>query len=954
MLRLVRNDFKKEVLLIRRYSEKSQPHTNQEKDEKELQDVISSIRKNFKKRKQVLAELRGNVEVKTLDEIEEEADRRYHQRFIKPSLKWKNKITKSISETMTIDPTKRTFQVLKESLDQIPTNLAINEFFSPLDLGDVVELSTSLNQSGLALIVELPSKEDDPRYTVMNRLGELSYLEKSHFKFRIPQFIPKDRLQNLIYKVPEGEDAEDYGSIKPDSSGFTKYAVNPNARSFIMKPVLDITNEAWKILQEISRKLEIIHKLIQNDSGPKEVSVFVLVKALDFINLKKFKESIENTDLIDYAYENLRTQLAEKIGKEFSDKSFLGKSIGKISTHEEFSVVKFYAVILALRKQSMLWSNSYSSKSSLIPLTITALPLHYTKKLAGTSDLLKFDHRVADEFSDFVDIYYGSKNLPVIPPKYTDIFYLLKEYAIGNVKDPKIETIVSLLMKKQFPDQDVTRSLVYQLLVEFRIIQQDSTNPTHFSTKLCIPGKQVSTKADLEQQYYDSTDLLDFSYDLARKRTDLTHLDVFCIDSESAHEIDDGVSLEKIDEENYKLYIHVADPSSFIKRDSSLFNISYERSFTIYQPELISAMLPSRISDIAGLGKNGRKTRAITFSVPLNIKDGKIDFRASKVEASYISKFPHGYFYSKVDKILDKQIKPSSDVEYCEFTQLFEMYKVGEALRLMRVKNGGIIFGESIGVQLKTTENDDLEISQQEPTKSNLLVSEFMILANRISGEYLAKNNIPGVYKVMHKLPLFNENIFHRLNQLSLSSDHYPRLSEIVKLFKFISAANYSAKSNQSHFMLGCINYAPSTSPLRRVGDLINHYQFHTFLNEENLAFSNNEVLSMVLHIESKNDIIRKTNLEATSYYTINKLKRLIGTKEIKELDLIISSKILDGGYVFAIIKNFGIMSKLKFDTNKAPPNIGDEMKIKLINEDYNFEFIEFDPVGNSVLIKEL
>lgn len=939
-----------------------------------IDDAVKKIRSSLakKKRKEVLAELRGTVAVKPLTQIQQECDDRFYKRFIKPSVNWQHKVKRSIevAREEKIDQNKKFLEIFRDKLQKSPESLKVNDFFLPLDLGDVVELSTSLNQSGLAVIVELPSRDDDPRYTVMNRLGELSYLEKSSFKFRIPRLIPKDRLYGLVYEVKD-QDVEDYGSIRMEATGFTKYAVNPFARSFIMQPILDISNTAWENLQGTSIKLEIVHRLVQHDLGPREISTLTLVRAVEELDLDKFRSDIKNHSIAD-AYSNLRNHLLKTVGGDFNAQHRLGRPFSRLSPHETFDISAFYSVILALRKHTRLWSNSYNSKSTLFPLTVTALPLQYTSRLDMVSDIASHDHELVKGFHKFVasnlNLSHTEREDFEIPAKFNDLFFLLKEYAVGNLKDDKLETLISLLMKVHHPNEDITKFLVYNFLVKFDIIPSTLANPTHYSTHLSLPNKGISEKSDQEQQLYDTIDSLEeiFEDDLAKNRTDLTHLKVFCIDSEKAHEIDDGISLEKLSEKgDFKVYVHIADPSSFINKESPLFRIAFDRAFTVYQPEMVSTMLPNRISQVAGLGIDGQKTRAITFSIPFNVNEKVIDFAKGKVEASYISQFQNGYYYSKVDQILNRKNDEAAatGIERENVAQLFDMFKIAQILRDLRIESGGVIFGESIGLQIRVDETsgklEDFRIDQPSITKSNTLVSEFMILANRISGEFIKRKRIPGVYKIMNTLPLNmpNISILDKLNQLSKTPKNYPSLSEIVKLFKFISSSSYSSNGNVEHSMLGCANYAPSTSPLRRIGDMINHYQFHTYFNTNgtNVMFDEDEVLAMTLHIESKNDIIKRTSKIANSFYVISHFKSLVDNKALNSFDIVISSKVADGGSVVGILRNFGVFVNLKYHLGRAPPNLGDIITVELqSNGEYNVEFLEFDAVGNSVKIKEL
>ncbi|MGB7414195.1 MAG: RNB domain-containing ribonuclease, partial [Thermosynechococcaceae cyanobacterium] len=63
-------------------------------------------------------------------------------------------------------------------------------------------------------------------------------------------------------------------------------------------------------------------------------------------------------------------------------------------------------------------------------------------------------------------------------------------------------------------------------------------------------------------------------------RTDLTHLKVYTIDDEGTQEIDDGLSLEHLDNGQQRLWIHIADPSRWIVLGDELDQEAKRRSTT--------------------------------------------------------------------------------------------------------------------------------------------------------------------------------------------------------------------------------------------------------------------------------------------------------------------------------------------------------------------------------------
>lgn len=903
-----------------------------------------------------------HVSVKTFDEILEKEQELFGKKFKLPTATWIKKIKADIGHILDKDVSEvRMPNLLRETYGNPKTSIKPFDVFAPLNVGDAVELSTALNQAGMAVIVEVPSRSDDPRYTIMDRKGELRFAEKSFFKFRIPKVIPEGWANKIVEKAKV--DSPGYGSIKTTvDQQFETYYVNPLARRIIMQPLLDITNDSWNRLPEVSKKLELLHRLVQG-RGPKQVSLFSLAAAVEAIDIVKIRDDIESGSA-QKEYLKWSSILEESHGPEFSlhQSRKLGKDVSKLSADENIEISHLYAVVLALRKQERFWSTDYSSRCAMMPLSITVNPLEYVHKVDIVVESLKKDDDLAQSFIGFVK----SKNFTEIPPEFDGILFLLKEYCSGNIKDAVTETVICQLMKKteSTDTTDITRTHVYNLLTEVGYISKLSTNPEHFSAALTIPGKGVSVKADLEQEYYDSAsfsenDIPDIS---ASIRKDFGDMRVYCIDSESAHEIDDGVSIERIDSENVILHAHIADPASYLSPDDVVSKIAFERASTIYQPEIVSPMLPKDLSDLCGLGSNGKKTRAITFSVPFNFKNGA-DLNKAKVQPSYVSKFPK-YTYETVDQTLLR----TKDIPYeslnDEERDLNDLFRAAKKLRKIRIDNGAIVFGESLqtvvslsakdSIKDDTTliddtldEGSDVLFTKQGLTDSVTLVSELMILANSVGAQVMCDLNLPGIFKGMNALHLRGSasHVVRHLNTKSKTNGELPSAADVVKCIKFISPAFYSP-TPVNHLMLGIKKYLPSTSPLRRFGDLINHWQFHNYLNKGTPLFNVEQINYISMHIEIKNDIIKKAQRHSNSYYALNYIISQAKSGKPLRLSFMVWSRPSGDNCVSGTIREFGVFARLQLNSEKKPPIIG-----QIINE---LKVVEMDPVGENVILQQL
>lgn len=891
---------------------------------------------------------------KRLEDVVSDSVDRFNDRFKTITARWMESIREKVGKPVEEDNFKVPIaKLLKDSYGAPRKRIRPLDLFSPIGLGDLVELSTSLNQSVMSVIVEVPSSDDDPRYTIMDRKGELHYVEKSAFKFRIPRVIPKGWLYKIVDKINNDEGG--HGSIKTTvDHEFETFFVNPLARTIIMQPVLKLTNEVWNLLPDLSRTLEIIHRTIQGD-GPKQISIFDLIDAVNSTDLSSLKLALKKGDVhkgymkVSNSFEELGTE------RTLHPQTNLGKSIKELPEDGKIEISLFYAVVLALRKQNRLWSTSYSSRSTMVPLSVTVNPLEDVNKVESIVERLKKNPNLSIEFQ----IFLKRRDFSSIPPELEDIFSLLKQYAVGNIEDPIAETAICQLMKKTtvFGSADVTKTHVYDLLTDVGYIDRQATNPMHFSNILALPGKNVSSQDDIEQDFYDLTTVEKDNKDpSAAIRKDFGDLKVYCIDSETAHEIDDGVSIERIDDSNVVLHIHIADPASYIEPEGTISKIAFKRAFTTYQPELHSPMLPQSLVDVCGLGVNGRKTRAMTYSVPYNYKSG-LNLLEAQVRPSFVSNFPK-YTYKTVDETLTKVSGVSSNSLTDEERDLSDLFKIAEQLRKDRVDKGAVVFKTSMTPRVTVSSNNedssdlflaemaDVQIEAQETTNSVVLVSELMILANSVSATVMHKNNIPGIFKGMDELKLEGSaaKVISSLNEITKNTGEFPDSQALVKALKFINPAFYSPKPIR-HLMLGVDFYSPSTSPLRRFGDLINHWQFHSYLNTKQVMFNKDQTLFITMHIEARNDILKKAQRRSNSFYCINLIRNQIKNKKLGKYSFLVSSRPRDGS-VNGMISELGIFGFMELNSNIQPPKIGDIIT--------NFEFVELDSVDSLLRVRQL
>jgi ribonuclease R len=320
------------------------------------------------------------------------------------------------------------------------------------------------------------------------------------------------------------------------------------------------------------------------------------------------------------------------------------------------------------------------------------------------------------------------------------------------------------------------------------------------------------------------------------KRLDLRDSVVFTVDPDDAKDFDDAVSVEKLDNGNYKLGIHIADVSHFVTQNKYIFEEAYNRCTSIYFVGKVIPMLPERLSNtICSLVPLQDR---LTYSVTVEItKRGKVV--SYSIDKSII-KSKRRFTYKEVQKILD-----DGTGDY--FEELYLLNRIAKTLKQNRSKKGSINF---ITPEVEFDLDDKgipINITVKQISESNNLIEELMLLANQITAKHIIsqqdkRKHVPFIYRI-HDSPdpeklqtfaafvkslgySFDANTGNQSKQLQHLLDHVKGTNEEAIIneiaIRSMAKAVYSP-FNIGHYGLGFEYYTHFTSPIRRFPDLIVH-----------------------------------------------------------------------------------------------------------------------------------
>lgn len=332
-----------------------------------------------------------------------------------------------------------------------------------------------------------------------------------------------------------------------------------------------------------------------------------------------------------------------------------------------------------------------------------------------------------------------------------------------------------------------------------------------------------------------------------KNRIDLTDKVIFTIDGDDTKDIDDAISVEKLNNGHYKLGVHIADVSYYIKEGTALDLEARNRGTSVYLTDRVIPMIPHQLSNgICSLNPNVERL-ATSCEMEINEKGSVIN---AKIFESII-KSRIQMTYKKVNAYLEEGIVNSGYEEYTKDLDL--MYELSKLVRQNKINRGFIDF-DTDEIKIKVDENGvPTEILKRTQGVGESLIEDFMILANESVAEHLFYMELPSVYRVhgepsierLRKLlgVLSNMGISIKddLNKVTpktiqkiineLKEDYRFKVLSVLML-SCMDKAIYDTK-NIGHFGIASKCYTHFTSPIRRYPDTTIHRLLKRYLFEK-------------------------------------------------------------------------------------------------------------------------
>lgn len=334
-------------------------------------------------------------------------------------------------------------------------------------------------------------------------------------------------------------------------------------------------------------------------------------------------------------------------------------------------------------------------------------------------------------------------------------------------------------------------------------------------------------------------------------RVDLTQQNTITIDGAKTNLFDDAFYILELPNGNYKLYIHIVDIPSYIKKTSNINNEAYLRGETLYLQDCNVPMIPDEITTfMCSLNKNSIKN-AITYEINL---DSNFDFIGNnildylKIYKSLIC-IKENYSYQWADRL----IKDENDNNI-----LFNAYLITDKLKR---ENASKEIYRNIQNRLDRL---NYSVEPKESTLNNLsasIIQELMILVNHLTAEYFTQIDMPFMYRNSKRLSKeeLNDKLKMYYDYINSNNLHLNELncSNVRNIADILSRTAYYSIDNEGHFGLNMNTYSHSSSPMRRYADIISQrliydFIFNNYLNNSLIYKWEEEIEETSKHLNEK------------------------------------------------------------------------------------------------------
>ncbi|NOQ27550.1 MAG: ribonuclease R [Bacteroidales bacterium] len=453
-----------------------------------------------------------------------------------------------------------------------------------------------------------------------------------------------------------------------------------------------------------------------------------------------------------------------------------------------------------------------------------------------------------------------------------------------------------------------------------------------------------------------------------KERRDFRDITTFTIDPTDAKDFDDALSIQKLDNGNWEIGVHIADVTHYVTPESIVEKEAFERATSVYLVDRVVPMIPEKLSNmVCSLRANEEK---LCYSIVFEL-DENADVLDQWIGRTVINSNKR-FDYAEAQAIIE-----GGEGVFKE--ELLLLNDLAQKIRARRLKNGAITF-DRVEVKFNIDEKGKpLGVYFKEQKESNKLIEEFMLLANKRVAEFIGKvekgkKAKTFVYRIHdkpdpEKLERFSKFIqrfgygINTTSQKNITSSINDLLDQVqgkkeqnvieTLAVRSMAKAVYSTK-NVGHYGLSFSHYSHFTSPIRRYPDMMVHRMLTAYMDGEK-SMSQNKYEDMCKHSSEREKKAAEAERASIKYKQVEFMKDHIG----EDFDGIISGvtewgfyvelneskceglvhiRELDDDYYFFDEDNYSIIGR----RNKKTYQLGDPVRIKIVRADLEKKQLDY------------
>ncbi|MGB3912359.1 MAG: ribonuclease R [Thermacetogeniaceae bacterium] len=460
-------------------------------------------------------------------------------------------------------------------------------------------------------------------------------------------------------------------------------------------------------------------------------------------------------------------------------------------------------------------------------------------------------------------------------------------------------------------------------------------------------------------------------------RWDLRDLPMVTIDGEDAKDLDDAVSLEILPNGNYRLGVHIADVSYYVREDSELDKEALKRGTSVYLVDRVIPMLPTELSNGICSLNAGEDRLALSVFMEINEMGNVIHY---EIGPSVI-RVDERMTYTAVRRILEED-DPELCQRYAGFTAtLQKMRDLCLILRNRRKRRGALDFDFPESKVTLDQEGRSVDVILLRQSIAEQIIEEFMLIANETVAGHLTKIEVPMLYRV-HEEPkpeeveTLNEFLHGFGFHIPVGDSVHPRFfQEILHqvegrpeqlvvhtvMLRSLQHARYDTQP-LGHFGLAVQLYTHFTAPIRRYPDLIVHRVLWETMARGQPSSKRKAKLEQLMpyyafHCSERERLAEEAERETVELKQVEYIRKFIGklfdaiVVRITNFGMFVAlpngieglvhvSSITDDYYLFNE-RNYTLMG----EHTKKTFRIGDQVKVQLVRASIEDRQIDFELV---------